>query len=533
MFAKSISRKVMLGYVAILLTVIFAGVFLSQQSKNIGETSDQFIEVLLPELEVVESISNELSMLQLSAFAFYGTTINADQFNKGYRDAKNKLSALVDKLHDKTLSDKLKSQELEGFYSVLDQLNLAMTGNSVDWDGARSQLEKLQLVKNQLNELLAQSKNSVQQRAQMYANQIQQQIDNMDSSNMTVGLIILLIIIVAFVMSRKGIVLPAKQLANQLRSISSNMDLTHQIKVSTKDELADIAQALNALLATFKTNAQTGKSSAKDLMLSAESLGQLSGTVKNETQQFSNYIGQLNQEVSVVEGSILEASEKSQLASDIALTGAEQAEAGAKEVNSTARGIDELSQDLQVSSDALSALKDSGDQVSAVVETIAGIAEQTNLLALNAAIEAARAGESGRGFAVVADEVRQLATRTHESTNQINEILATIVKSISDSVGLMQSNQEKAQTTVEHVHQTVASLEQLRATILKLSDDNKHLAQLTQSNESVIGNMRENIAKVVDSSTTIAKGGEDVHQASNQLTNLSTSLNDVSNKFKT
>lgn len=533
MFSKSISRKVMLGYVAILLTVFLSGLFLFQQSQNIAKTTEQFIEVLLPELETVESISKQLSELQLSAFAFYGTTINAQQFQSDYAKAKKNLSNLVKKLADAELANQLTANQFEGFYPILDQLNLAMTGSSVDWDGARTQLERLQVVKNKLDERLSKSTKAVQQRAQMYANQIEEEIAGMNRSNVVVAAIIVVIIILGFVMSRKGIVVPAKQLSSQLRDMTASLDLTHKVKVSTKDELQDIAEALNHLLSTFKENAHTSKHSAQNLTVSAEGLRRLSGTVKNEIEQFSLYINQLNQEVSTVEGSILEASEQSQTASGIALTGAQQADAGAKAVNSTAKGIGELSQDLETSSHTLSALKESGDQVSEVVKTIADIAEQTNLLALNAAIEAARAGESGRGFAVVADEVRLLATRTHESTNQINEILATIVQSIGDSVESMQSNQAKAKTTVDDVHQTVKSLEELRHTILTLSDDNKNLAQLTQSNESVIKAMRDNLANVMSSSTTIAQGGEDVHHASNQLTQLAGTLNATSNKFKT
>jgi methyl-accepting chemotaxis protein len=83
------------------------------------------------------------------------------------------------------------------------------------------------------------------------------------------------------------------------------------------------------------------------------------------------------------------------------------------------------------------------DQVPTVVCTIASIAAQTNLLALNSAIEAARAGESGRGFAVAADEVRTLATRTHQSTIEINTMLAGIVSAISQIVTSMETNQNR------------------------------------------------------------------------------------------
>lgn len=531
-FWNSINKKVMFGYVAILITVIFAGSFLYQQSNQISKTSDKFIGVILPELQSFEAITNQLNSLQLAAFAFYGTTINSDEFNDKYANAQDHLIEQVARFNSDKTTNTLSPSVFETFYQTIDTLSLAMSQSSVDWDLARLQLEYMQAAREDLDLIFDAARQQVNSRATEQSSYIQLQVTKMHQSILFVSLVILLIITIAFYISRKGIVIPAKDLSEQLRGVTSKMDLTQQIRVSTKDELAEIAEALNLLLSTFRNNVDTSKDSAQGVSNAAQSLERLSGTVKTEIEHFSQDISELNQLVSTVEVNIVEAVDKSQEASVVALSGANQAESGAEMVNQAAQGINELSHDLELSSVMLLELKASGDQVSAVVKTIAEIAEQTNLLALNAAIEAARAGESGRGFAVVADEVRLLATRTHDSTHQINTILATIVQSITGVVTSMESNQSKANTTVKAVDNTVTSLEELRQTILKLSDDNQGLAQLTQSNQDVLMNMRENIANVVSSNSTIERGGEDMHQASNLLMELSASLNTVSNKFK-
>ena len=120
--------------------------------------------------------------------------------------------------------------------------------------------------------------------------------------------------------------------------------------------------------------------------------------------------------------------------------------------------VDTQEEKLSVLTQDVQRLKESSDQVLAILKVISGIAEQTNLLALNAAIEAARAGEAGRGFAVVADEVRQLSQNTQKSLDQTGDTIASVTEAtttIGQTVEVMEEfmarMSQSAQTLTEQI----------------------------------------------------------------------------------
>lgn len=193
--------------------------------------------------------------------------------------------------------------------------------------------------------------------------------------------------------------------------------------------------------------------------------------------------------------------------------------------------IEELKAEISRSASLLSSLQTAGDQVSSVVKVIAEIADQTNLLALNAAIEAARAGQHGRGFAVVADEVRTLASRTQQSTHQINQILDTIVTAIQHTVTAMNTNQQQAESAQIQASDTVAVLKSSHSSVLDLSKVNQQLATFTNQVVSATFQIEQQINSITHQSVNMQQQSEQNRLQAQQLTQLVLSLDTIANTY--
>src|SRR5699024_2663108 len=212
---------------------------------------------------------------------------------------------------------------------------------------------------------------------------------------------------------------------------------------------------------------------------------------RTETDMVASAMNEMSTTVQEVARNTAQTAEASQGADD-------ESKAGVLVAEEAIRGIEELIVEIESAAQVVQQVEADTESISAVLDVIQGIAEQTNLLALNAAIEAARAGEQGRGFAVVADEVRTLASRTQNSTEEIQDMIERLQNGVKRAVGAMTDAQERAKVGSECVEKASQSLHVIAAEVTTINDMNTQVATAAEEQSAVAEEINRNITTISD-----------------------------------
>lgn len=345
-------------------------------------------------------------------------------------------------------------------------------------------------------------------------------------------LVLLLLMLVGWFITN-SITRPLDATVKAMREIGAgDGDLTVRLSERGRDEVMELAKYFNIftnkiqnLVTEVKNSVESVAAAASQMSATSEQAAYNQARQAQETDQVATAMNEMS-------ASFLDVARNAGDASNAATDTDKSTADGRKNVELASAAITHLAEQINQSTEVIHQLSEDSSNIGTVLDVIRSVSEQTNLLALNAAIEAARAGEAGRGFAVVADEVRSLASRTHESTEEINRMVTQLQAQAEKAVTVMAASIKETEQTVNAVESTTGSLNSIAGAVGHIRDMNHQIASAAEQQAAVAEEINRNIIRLVQLSEENASATEQTRVSSTDLAALSDRLRNQVGQFK-
>jgi methyl-accepting chemotaxis protein len=322
-----------------------------------------------------------------------------------------------------------------------------------------------------------------------------------------------------------------KRISEIVNAISQN-DISHVCEMQSHDMIGEIIDAFNHMGANLRNMIGKISGATTQLAAAAEETSSITEETSRGVQAQQAEIDSIASAMNEMTATVQEVARNAADASSAADKADREAKSGALVATEAIGGIDSLVAEVNSASSVIRNLEQESENIGSVLDVIRGIAEQTNLLALNAAIEAARAGEQGRGFAVVADEVRTLASRTQQSTQEIQDMILRLQDGAVNAVKVMEAAQGKAQSSSDLVEKAAESLAMIAGSVSSINDMSAMIASAAEEQRSVAAEMQSNMNNIREVADRSADGAQQTAQASEELARLAAEQQALMAQFK-
>ena len=331
------------------------------------------------------------------------------------------------------------------------------------------------------------------------------------------------------------LVRPLECFTERMRDLAEGEgDLTIRVGGDSKkkDEFTAMAAAFDLFVSKIRDTVAGVQSAAVNLAEEAEKLTTVCGEAEHNVVRQRGDLDQVATAVTEMTASIHEVARTTNDASGRADETDRMAKHGHEVVDKTVTGIQELAREVERAVEVTRELESDSEAIGTILDVIRGIAEQTNLLALNAAIEAARAGEQGRGFAVVADEVRTLASRTQQSTEEIQQMIEKLQQSSRNATTVMEAGRSRTEASVAGVTEAGESLTGIAQSVSRIAALNGQIATASEEQTSVSEDINQRIVTIAQLAESSADGVEQTYAFSERLAHMAGELRASVEQFK-
>lgn len=338
------------------------------------------------------------------------------------------------------------------------------------------------------------------------------------------GALVLAALAGAYVSRR--VVRPVRALAEAAHRVARG-DLSVRVEVRTEDEVGQLTQAFNGMVAGLREVVEALVEAAGATAADAEQIRVSTDGLSRTTREQSESLQRAAESVQDMSLHVSRGAAAARVAAEAAVGHGQVARAGGVAVDQASRKMGEIVDVVERSARTVEQLQESGRATARMLQVIQSVADETRMLAVNTAIEAVRAGQHGKGFSVVAGEVRKLAERTHEAASQVRELLVKNEADTAAAAELMRRGTSKVNEGMglssaagEALARLLSGVKELGERVETMAEQN---ARQSASGESIAGRIHALSVRSAESVTgveRIARSVDDLRARASRLREL-------------